>query len=123
MMDARRRVAFTGLAVVVLAVPAWAQVSPTSPPHPNMPWNLYNPNKATYGEFVRYVQVPTQQVTVQVPAPGGPPDQLQPQSVEIPGYVVTETTTGYWYPERMTLVQVNVGAYQWQKLPAEFKQK
>ena len=109
--------------VMLTTMSASAQVSPTSPPHPNMLWNLYNPTKATYGEFVQYIQVPAQQVTIQIPVAGGPPDQLQPQSVQIPGYTVTETTTGYWYPERMTLVQAGPGSYQWAKLPAEFKKK
>lgn len=123
MVKASRVSTLAVLAALAVAVPAWAQVSPTSPPHPTMPWNLYNPTKATYGEFVRYLEIPPRQVTIQVPVPGGSPEQLQPQNIQIPGYVVTETTTGFWYPERTTLVQVAVGSYQWQQLPAEFRKK
>ena len=39
-----------------------------------------------------------------------------------PDYVA-ETTTGYWYPERWGLQQLNVGVYRWVKLPAEFRRK
>jgi hypothetical protein len=52
----------------------------------------------------------------------GVPAETREQTVEIPGYYVAETTTGYWYPERWTLQQVN-GVYQWVKLPAEFRRK
>ena len=111
------------LGILAVASPASAQVTPTSPPHPNMPWNPNNPTRAEFGDFMRYVQVPPQQVVIPMPVPGGQPGQVQQQSMEIPGYVVTETTTGYWLPERTTLVQVSAGVYQWQKLPMEFKKK
>ena len=123
MFEARRAGVLVVALAFALAVPAWAQVTPTSPPHPNMPWNPNNPNRALYGDFVRYVEVAPQQVTIQVPLKDGPPGQTQSQIVEIPGYTVAETTTGYWYPQRPTLVQVAPGAYQWQTLPAEFKRK
>ena len=50
-------------------------------------------------------------------------EQTQKQVQEIPGYVIAETTTGYYYPERWTLQQLNVGVYQWVQLPAEFRRK
>jgi len=117
-------------------------------PHPAMPWAPNNPDRflsETYGTVIQYIPVPPQQVVIQVPVPlpaGAPaqaqeppgvlaqsrgeepsaPAQTQEQTVEIPGYYVAETTTGYWYPERWTLQQQN-GVYQWVKLPAEFRKK
>src|SRR5437016_5518179 len=117
-------------------------------PHPAMPWAPNNPDRflsETYGTVIQYIPVPPQQVVIQVPVPlpvGAPPQaqeppgvpaqsrgeepsapaQTQEQTVEIPGYYVAETTTGYWYPERWTLQQQN-GVYQWVKLPAEFRKK
>jgi hypothetical protein len=41
----------------------------------------------------------------------------------VPGYVVTQTTLGYDYPERWTLEQPSVGVYQWRLLPAEFRRR
>jgi hypothetical protein len=113
--------ALVGGAVALGASIAAAQVSPTAPPHPNMPWNYYNAE----GQVIRYIQMPPQQVTVNVPVdvPAGVPPQTQPQVVEIPGYVVTETTTGYIYPERWTLQQSPTGALQWVRVPGEFRRK
>ena len=69
--------------------------------------------------------VPAQQVVIEVPVavPDGVPPQTQKQIVEIPGYYITETTTGFWYPERWTLYQANAGVYQWMKYPPEFRRK
>jgi hypothetical protein len=71
------------------------------------------------------VPAPTREQTgapAETRAEAGVPAQTRGQVVEIPGYYITETTTGYWYPERWTLEQVN-GVYQWVKLPAEFRRK
>ena len=95
----------------------------TSAPHPAMPWSPYG--RPEVGEPIRSIPVPPQPVTIEVlaPAPESQPSRMQRQVVEIPGYVVTETTTGYLVPERWTLDHVNVGVYQWRKLPAEFRKK
>jgi hypothetical protein len=70
------------------------------------------------------IQAPEQTATpAQTREETGVPAQTREQIVEIPGYYVTETTTGYWYPERWTLQQVNVGVYRWVKLPGEFRRK
>jgi hypothetical protein len=97
-------------------------------PHPGMPWAGYvNPNMGAfdYGQVLRYLPVPPQPVELElmVPVPDGIPAQTQKQVQEIPGYVVAETTTGFYYPERWTLQQLNVGVYQWVQLPAEFRRK
>jgi len=108
---------------------AFAQGNPANPadnlnnPHPAMPWAF--PNQVDYGQVIRYIEVPAQQVVLTLPVsvPDGVPARAEQQMQTIPGYYVTETTTGYWYPERWMLRQLNVGVYQWAKLPAEFRRK
>lgn len=90
-------------------------------PHPTMPWS-----GITYpGRVVRYFRVPPRHVVIDVavPIPAGLPRQTQQQVVEIPGYDIVETTTGFYYPERWTLEQLTIGVYRWQKLPAQFRRK
>ena len=123
------------LGVLLTAAPAAAQAgNPSNPadftrnPHPAMPWAPNNPDRflsETYGTVIQYVPVAPQQVVIQLrtPLPDGVPPQTSEQTVEIPGYYVAETTTGYWYPERWTLQEVSPGVYQWVKLPAEFRPK
>ena len=132
------------LVVLLLPVGAYAQAPakkppPPSPflrcdppnaspgcPHPTQPWfGLPFPGRPDYGNVVRYLEVPAQQVAVPVyvPGPGSFSGDYQPQTVEIPGYVVTETTTGYLYPERWSLEQVTQGVYQWRVLPPLFTRK
>ncbi len=122
------------LGVLLTAAPAGAPPpNPANPgdftnnPHPAMPWAPNNPNIGAfdYGQVVGYIPVPPQQVQIQVPVPlpDGVPPQTVSQIQEIPGYYITETTTGYWYPERWTLQQLNLGVYQWVQLPPEFRRK
>ncbi len=86
--------------------------------HPMLP-------SAGLGYVVQYLQVPAQQVELQVYVPGAGSFSggLEPQTVEIPGYVVTETTAGYIYPQRWGLQQVTAGVYQWVALPQQFQPK
>jgi hypothetical protein len=95
----------------------------TAAPHPSMPWNQYS--RPDYGQPIRHIEVPVQQMIIEVPVdvPAGVPPETQQQLVEIPGYVITETTTGYVIPERWTLVQTGLGVYQWQRVPGEFRRK
>jgi hypothetical protein len=97
-------------------------------PHPMLPNAALGyaagqmlPN-AALGYAARQVWVPPQPLVMQVyvPAPSGVPAQYQTQYAEIPGFYVTETTTGYLYPERWTIDQLNVGVYQWRKVPSQF---
>ena len=92
--------------------------------YPTQPWNQLGVGRVDYGQVVQYIAVPPQQavLSLYVPLPDGVPPQTREEIVEIPGYYVAETTTGYWYPERWTLQQQN-GVYQWVKLPAEFRKK
>ena len=94
-----------------------------SAPYPMMPtWPF---PAADTGQLIGYIQVPPQAMTIQVlaPTPESLPARMERQTVEIPGYVVTETTTGYLLPERWTLDHLNVGVYQWRRLPPEFRKK
>jgi hypothetical protein len=83
--------------------------------HPMMPF-------AGLGYAVRKVWMPPQPVVMQVyvPTPGGVPAQYQTQYAQVPGFYVVETTTGFMYPERWVIDQLNVGVYQWRKVPAQF---
>jgi len=86
-----------------------------SNPHPMLP-------NTGLGYAVRQVWMPPQPVTMQVyvPAPEGVPTKYQTMFAEVPGFYVTETTTGVWLPERWVLDQVNVGIYQWRRAPMQF---
>ena len=57
---------------------------------------------------------------VYVPAPAGVPASYETQVAQVPGFFVTETTTGFVYPERWVIDQLNVGVYHWRKLPVQF---
>ena len=120
-----RALALAGLLTMLTATAAGAQaVSPTSPPHPTMPWNFYG--KPEWGQTIRYISVPSQPVVIDVPvsaATGTAAEPPQQQTVEIPGYIVVETTVGYLYPERWTLRQTGPGVYMWDRLPSEFRKK
>ena len=108
----------------VPATPGNILANPNNFPYPTMPWSGAT-RPEVRGQVIGHLEVPPQQVTVAVPAPGplSGPFQLVPQVVTIPGYYITETTTGYVYPERWMLDQLNVGVYQWRLLPAEFRNK
>jgi hypothetical protein len=59
---------------VLLGAPATvvAQVSPTAPPHPTMPWSGIT---TPYGQLIRYIHMPPQPVTLEylVPVASPPP--------------------------------------------------
>jgi len=118
--------------LLLLPVTVFAQGNPSNPadftrnPYPAMPWSgITNPKMGTQGSVIRQIEVPPQQVVVPVyvPAPGSLPGEYQQQVVEIPGYVITETTTGYIYPERVSLQEVTPGVYQWVRVPQQFQPK
>lgn len=96
--------------------------------YPTQPWNqlgVYRQGYGPYGSVVQYITVPSQAISVSlfVPVPDGVPPRTEERVVQVPGYYIAETTTGYYYPERWTLRQLNVGVYQWLRLPAEFRPK
>ena len=132
------------LAVLIIPFTVFAQAIPTpgpgtpgwpwwhawNPYHPNYPHRSTNPYRmgadaVTYGQVVGYVEVPPQQVVINayVPGPGSFSGEFQPQLLEIPGYLVTETSTGYLYPERWGLQEVTQGVYRWVRLPQQFQPK
>ena len=94
-------------------------------PHPTMPWSTNSTSRINHGQVLRYIPVQPQTVTIEVPVavPDGIPPRTESQTHTIPGYYITETTTGYALPERWTIQQLNVGVYQWVKLPPEFRRK
>jgi hypothetical protein len=124
-------IAFAALALQLAgAEPVRAQAgNPADPadsinnPHPAMPWAPGR--RVDYGQTIQYIEVPAQYVVIIVPVrlPDGVPPRSERQVQTIPGYYITETTTGYWYPERWTIQQLNIGGYQWAKLPQEFLRK
>jgi hypothetical protein len=84
-------------------------------PHPMLP-------NAGLGYAVRQVWMPPQPVAMQVyvPTPEGVPARYQTMFAQVPGFYVTETSTGVWLPERWVLDQVNVGIYEWRVAPMQF---
>jgi hypothetical protein len=109
-----------------VVVPSGFPFSRETVPFGDEPHRLNNahpmlPN-AGLGYAVSQVWVPAQPIAMQVyvPAPNGVPATYQTQFAQIPGFYVTETTTGYLYPERWVMDQLSVGVYQWRKAPAQF---
>ena len=108
--------------------PDWPWWHTWNPYHPNYPHPNTNPYRrgadaVTYGQVVGYVEVPPQQVVINVyiPGPGSFSGEYEQQVIEIPGYVVAETTTGYIYPLRWSVQQLTPGVYQWVALPEQFQ--
>jgi hypothetical protein len=67
-----------GLALLALPATAAAQISPTTPAHPSMPWSgITTPQ----GQLIRFIYVPAQAVTLEYLVPGVPesaPPALEP---------------------------------------------
>jgi len=94
--------------------------------HSTEPWvGIPSPNRGIYGSVVRYIEVPPQQiiVNVYVPGPGSFSGSFEPQLFEIPGYTVAETTTGYIYPARVGLREITRGVFNWVTEPPGFQPK
>jgi|SRR3990172_6490595 len=127
-----RALTFGMLLLVVFPVTVFAQGNPGNPgdfvnnPHATMPWSgVPYPGRVNYGAVVRYIEVPPQQVVVNVyvPGPGSFSGGFEPQLFEIPGYVVTETTTGYIQPARVGLREITPGVFNWVTEPPAFQPK
>ena len=113
-----------GLLPILGATSAAAQAVPpavVAPPHPTMPWNFYG--KPEWGQTIRYISVPAQPVVIDVPVSAAAGAPTQQQVVEVPGYIVVETTAGYLYPERWAIRQTGPGVYMWERVPSEFRKK
>jgi hypothetical protein len=108
----------------VSPTPGNIQANPNNFPHPLHPWNALT-RPETRGTPVGLIAVPPQEVVmiVPVPRPEGLPPAWRQEVATVPGYYITETTTGYLYPERWTLEQLNVGVYRWRLLPPSFHRK
>jgi hypothetical protein len=121
-----------GAGGLALAASVLAQGNPANPgdfinnPHPTMPWTgITSPMAVDYGTPIRYIPVAPLPVTIETlaPTPEGVASRMVSQVVEIPGYQIVETTTGFYYPDRWTLDQLNIGVYQWRRVPGEFRRK
>jgi hypothetical protein len=80
------------LALVLLALPtaATAQVSPTAPAHPSMPWSgITTPQ----GQLLRYIYVPPQPVTLEYVVTG-PTDTPAPVAEPVPPTAEAEAKPG-----------------------------
>jgi hypothetical protein len=105
---------------------------PNDFPYPTQTWNFLSPyvyprpeSIRGLGQVIRYFEVAAHSVVVPVPVTSAEraPIEWTGQVVTVPGYYIAETTTGYVYPERWVLEQLNLGVYGWRLLPAEFHRK
>jgi hypothetical protein len=103
---------------------------PVSQPNPLHNAHSMQPNAGVIttgglGVPFRQIWVPPQAVPIIVydQHREGTGEQWVTQYTELPGYYVTETTLGYLYPDRWTLVSSQKGIYQWQRVPAAFRPK
>jgi hypothetical protein len=109
-----------------LVVPPGFPFSRQTIPFGDEPHQLNNPHpmlpNAGLGYAVRQVWMPPRPVVMQVyvPMPEGIPGKYQTMYAEVPGFYVTETTTGVVLPERWVLDQVTGGVYQWRRAPEQF---
>jgi hypothetical protein len=109
-----------------VVVPQGTPFSRESNPFTDEPHSLNNPHpmlpNAGLGYAVRQIWMPPRPVVMQVyvPMPEGIPAKYQTMYAEVPGFYVTETTTGMVVPERWVLDQVTGGVYQWRKAPVQF---
>jgi hypothetical protein len=85
--DLSSRSAWVLIAAILSCVSRAAAQPPaaTAAPHPSMPWNQYS--RPDYGQPIRYIEVPAQQMIMAVPVnvPAGVPPETQQQIAEIPG--------------------------------------
>ncbi len=110
--------------------PTWPWWHSWNPYHPDYPHPTTNPfrigaDAIKYGQVVGYIEVAPRQVVVNVyvAGPGSFSGGFEPQLFEIPGYVVTETTTGYLYPARAGLQEITLGVFNWVTEPPGFQPK
>lgn len=109
-----------------VVVPPGFPFSRETVPFRDEPHSLNNPHpmlpNAGLGYAVRQVWMPPQPVVMQVyvPVPEGIPARYQTMYAQVPGFYVTETTTGVILPERWVLDQVTGGIYQWRRAPEQF---
>jgi hypothetical protein len=110
--DTTSTAAIPGSVLAPSPLNAPTQGNPTNPndftnnPHPTMPWfGVGTP----YGQFVRWIWIPSRRVPV---GQGGVVDE--------PGFLAAQTTTGIYFPERWTVARASDG-YVWRLAPGEFQ--
>jgi hypothetical protein len=82
-------------------------------PHVVLPWNVY-------GAVLRNIVMPAQPVIIPLPAAGTPGES---RMIEIPAYIMTETTLGFFVPSRYVPEQLPDGTYRWGVAPPQFFRK
>ena len=71
----------------------------TNNPHPTMLW--WGP-ASPYGQFIRWVWMPPKALRT-----------VDGTDLYEPGYWVSQTTAGYYYPARWVLQETTPGSYAW----------
>jgi hypothetical protein len=106
------------------SIPFTNEPSQLNNPYPTLP-NAGLGYSGQTGIPIAQYWVPPQPVEIllYVPTPPGIPEEWVTQYTEIPGYYVTETTSGFLYPDRWALANPAKGVYQWQRVPAEYRKK
>lgn len=95
---------------------------PFNDSHPAQPWDRFNPG--AYGLPVGDFEVPPRTVVIpmEVVQPGSLPSTTELQAVTLPGYRVTETTTGFIVHEHWGVRPVGE-IYYWTLIPTSFRAK
>ncbi len=105
-----------------LAPPSLNSPSQLNNPFPSLPWGWNIAPPPDYGRLVLTWEIPDEIYVLDtlVPQPGSLPPIWTQVPVTVPGYTVAETTTGYLYPGRWTVVPAGAGGYRWQWMPPAF---
>lgn len=101
-----------------LPPPFGSQPHPFNDSYPTQPWD--RSYVGAFGLPVRDVEVPARTVVVPVQAASG--TSAIRQELTVPGYLVTETTTGYIVHEHWGLQPMG-NVYYWTLIPTYFKPK
>jgi len=83
-------------------------------PHLVLPWNVY-------GAVLRNIVIPAQPVII--PLAAAPGTTGESRMIEIPAYIMTETTLGFLVPARYVPEPLADGTYRWGIAPPQFFRK
>ena len=83
-------------------------------PHLVLPWNLY-------GAVLRNIVIPEQPVVIPLAPAAGTAEEAR--MIQIPAYIMTETTLGFFVPARYVPEQLPDGTYRWGVAPPQFFRK
>jgi hypothetical protein len=105
-----------------LPAPFGTAPHPFNDSHPAQPWDRFH--VGTVGLPIGDFEVPARSVVIpiEVVHPGSLPSTAEPREVTLPGYRVTETTTGFIVHEHWGVRPVG-NIYQWTLIPTYFRAK